>query len=103
MTRDRLDLLREADAIVMGALHSHGVYDDIWQCPTVLVPLAIGGQGRELAIIRPVLSVRAMTARPAELPAGLLREVRDAILALPGISGVAYDLTSKPPGTIEWE
>ncbi len=103
MTRERLDLLREADAIVMGALRRHGVYDDVWQCPTVLVPLSVDGEGRELVIVRPVLSVRAMTARPAALPEAVLREIRDAILALPGVSGLAYDLTSKPPGTIEWE
>ncbi|MFT4627340.1 MAG: GMP synthase (glutamine-hydrolyzing) [Myxococcota bacterium] len=103
MTRDRLDLLREADAIVMDALRRHGVYDDVWQCPTVAVPMSIGGEGRELIILRPVLSVRAMTARPARLPEALLAEVRDAIAALPGVSGVALDLTSKPPGTIEWE
>ncbi|OYV67414.1 MAG: hypothetical protein B7Z74_09630 [Deltaproteobacteria bacterium 21-66-5] len=62
-----------------------------------------GGQGREFVVIRPVLSERAMTARPALLPQPLLDELRDQILALPGISGVALDVTTKPPGTIEWE
>jgi GMP synthase (glutamine-hydrolysing) len=103
VTRERLDLLREADAIVMAGLARHGLYDSIWQCPTVLVPLAIDGRGRELAIVRPIHSERAMTATPAELPAGLLVELRRALLALPGVSGLALDVTTKPPGTIEWE
>ncbi|HLF57563.1 MAG TPA: glutamine-hydrolyzing GMP synthase, partial [Thermoanaerobaculia bacterium] len=72
-------------------------------CPTVLVPLEIDGAGRELVIVRPIRSERGMTAMPAELPAALLAELRRELLALPGVSGFAYDLTTKPPGTIEWE
>jgi GMP synthase (glutamine-hydrolysing) len=102
-TRERLDLLREADAIVMSALFRYGAYDQIWQCPTVLVPLEIDGQGRELAIVRPIRSERGMTAAPAELAPALLAELERGLLALDGISGFAYDLTTKPPGTIEWE
>jgi GMP synthase (glutamine-hydrolysing) len=103
MTRPRLDLLREADALVMDGLRRHGLYDAIWQCPTVLVPLEIDGAGRELVIVRPIHSERGMTATPAELPDGLVAELRGTILALPGVSGLALDVTSKPPGTIEWE
>ncbi len=103
VTRARLDLLREADAIVMDGLRRHGLYRQVWQCPTVLVPLELDGRGREFVIIRPVLSERAMTARPALLTRKLLDELRSAILGLPGISGVAIDVTTKPPGTIEWE
>jgi GMP synthase (glutamine-hydrolysing) len=103
MVRERLDLLREADHLVMEGLQRHGLYDDIWQCPTAMLPLEIDGKGRELVVIRPVLSERAMTARPAELPAGLLEELRESILMLEGVSAVAIDLTGKPPGTIEWE
>ncbi len=103
MSRGRLDLLRECDHIVMEGLRRHGLYDQVWQCPTVLVPLEIDGHGEELCIIRPIRSERAMTATAAELPAALLAELRREILALPGISGLTYDLTSKPPGTIEWE
>ncbi len=103
MTRDRLDLLRECDHLVMAGLRRHGLYDRIWQCPTVLAPLEIDGRGRELCIIRPVLSERAMTATAAELPQELLDDLRRDILDLPDISGLMYDLTSKPPGTIEWE
>ncbi|MCK5483818.1 MAG: glutamine-hydrolyzing GMP synthase, partial [Gemmatimonadetes bacterium] len=103
MTRGRLDLLREADHVVMEGLLSHGLYDEIWQCPTVLVPLDLKGDGGELVVVRPVYSKRAMTAAPVELPAALVDELRRDILGLDGVSGLALDITSKPPGTIEWE
>ena len=103
MTRERLDLLREADALVMDGLRRHGLYDAIWQCPTVLVPLSLDGRGRELVIVRPIESERGMTAVPAPLPEALLAELRDAILELAGVAGLAIDVTSKPPGTIEGE
>ncbi len=103
MTRDRLDLLREADHLVMEGLRRHGIYGDIWQCPTVLVPLALGDTDGETVVLRPIRSARAMTATPVQLPEALLEELRTSILALPGVSGLALDITSKPPGTIEWE
>lgn len=103
MTRDRLDLLREADHLVMEGLRRHGLYDEIWQCPTVLVPLALGDEEGETIVLRPIRSARAMTATPVELPESLLDELRASILALPGVTGLALDITSKPPGTIEWE
>jgi GMP synthase (glutamine-hydrolysing) len=103
ITRERLDLLRAADALVMEGLRRHGLYDAIWQCPTVLVPLEVDGAGRELVIVRPIHSERGMTAAPATLPAALLDELRAGVLALPGVSGLALDVTTKPPGTIEWE
>jgi GMP synthase (glutamine-hydrolysing) len=103
ITVDRLDILREADFVVMQGLKRHGIYDRIWQCPTVLLPLQIDGTGRELCIVRPIFSERAMTASPAPLPPLLLDELREQILSLPGVAGLAVDLTSKPPGTIEWE
>jgi GMP synthase (glutamine-hydrolysing) len=103
VTAARLALLREADHIVMEGLRRHGLYDHIWQCPTVLVPLEVDSAGREFVIVRPIHSERGMTARPAALPEALLAELRDRILHLPGVSGLALDITSKPPGTIEWE
>jgi len=103
ITRERLDLLREADALVMDGLARHGLVREVWQCPTVLVPLELDGRGPETVVIRPVRSERAMTAQPARLPPALLEELRREILALPGVSGLFLDLTSKPPGTIEWE
>jgi GMP synthase (glutamine-hydrolysing) len=103
MTRARLDLLRAADAIVMREVERAGLMRAIWQFPTVMLPLAIGGRGEELVILRPVLSERGMTARPAALPPGVIDAIRGPILALNGVSGLVLDLTTKPPGTIEWE
>lgn len=103
MTRARLDLLRRADALVMHAVERHGLMRAIWQFPTVMLPLSLDGRGEELVILRPVLSERGMTARPAPLPPALIDEIREPILSLPGVSGLVLDLTTKPPGTIEWE
>lgn len=103
MTRERLDLLREADAIVMESLERNGLYDDVWQCPTVLVPVSFDGVEGELIVVRPIRSMRAMTATPVELPVSVVEELREKLLALPGVGGLALDLTAKPPGTIEWE
>jgi GMP synthase (glutamine-hydrolysing) len=103
VTRERLEILRRADHAVMMGLRRHGLYELVWQCPTVLVPLDLDGQGRELVVVRPVQSKRAMTATAVELPAALLGELRDELGGLEGVSGIALDLTSKPPGTIEWE
>lgn len=103
MTKARLDLLREADAIVMESLERNGLYDDIWQCPTVLVPVSFDDVEGELVVVRPIRSMRAMTATPVELPPVVIEELREALLGLPGVGGLALDLTAKPPGTIEWE
>jgi len=103
VTRQRLDLLREVDARVTEALRHHGLYDEVWQCPTVLAPLEVDGRGRELVIVRPIRSARGMTATPVALPAAMRDELRREILELDGVSGLALDVTSKPPGTIEWE
>ncbi|MEK6629510.1 MAG: hypothetical protein AABY89_02115, partial [Acidobacteriota bacterium] len=103
VTRHRVDLLREADHIVMEGLRRHGLYDSIWQCPTVLVPMEADKAGSEFVIVRPIHSERAMTATPAELTPALVAELRTQILRLPEVSGLALDITTKPPGTIEWE
>ena len=103
VTRERLDVLREADHLVMTALERHGLYDQIWQCPTVLVPVTFDDADGEMVVIRPVQSQRAMTASPVELPAAVLAELHERVMALDGVGTVALDLTSKPPGTIEWE
>ena len=65
-------------------------------------PKLDGAEG-ETVVVRPVRSARAMTATPVELPEALLEELREKILRLPGVSGLLLDVTSKPPGTIEWE
>jgi len=103
VTRSRLDLLREADAIVMDGLRDAGFYDEVWQCPTVLAPIRIGENDGETVILRPVHSARAMTATPVELSPSLLTRLARDIGALDGVGAVTLDLTSKPPGTIEWE
>jgi GMP synthase (glutamine-hydrolysing) len=102
-TRERLDVLREADHIVMEGLRGAGLYDEVWQCPTVLAPLELAGAQGETVILRPVHSARAMTAAPVELPRELLASMAAGIGALDGVGAVMLDVTSKPPGTIEWE
>jgi GMP synthase PP-ATPase subunit len=87
----------------MDGLAGHGLLREIWQCPTVLLPLRLDGRGSEVVVLRPVLSERAMTARPADLPSALIAQLRAPLLALPGVCGLLLDLSTKPPGTIEWE
>jgi GMP synthase PP-ATPase subunit len=76
---------------------------EIWQCPTVLLPVSVDGRGSELVVLRPVHSERAMTARPAWPGADCVAEVTRAIMEFDEVGAVAIDATTKPPGTIEWE
>ena len=103
VTRRRLDLLREVDDIVMRALERHALMSEVWQCPTVLVPVSLDGRGNELVVIRPVHSERAMTARPAWIGEACATEIRNAVMAYDPVAAVAIDATTKPPATIEWE
>jgi len=103
VTRRRLDLLRDLDDIVMGTLERRGLMTTVWQCPTVLVPLALDGRGQELVVIRPVQSERGMTARPAWIGEDCAGEIAGALRAFAPVGGVAIDATTKPPATIEWE
>ncbi|MBR9707015.1 MAG: glutamine-hydrolyzing GMP synthase, partial [Candidatus Diapherotrites archaeon] len=102
VSRDRVDLLREADAIVMQKLEQTGLMKEVWQFPTVLLPLSVNGTG-ESVVLRPVYSKRAMTAKFADLPWAFVDSVSREIRQLKGIGAVFYDVTNKPPGTIEWE
>ncbi|MCD6334022.1 MAG: glutamine-hydrolyzing GMP synthase [Candidatus Latescibacteria bacterium] len=102
LTKERLDLLREGDAIAMHALEEHSLMDTIWQMPVVLIPLSPDGE-KESIVLRPVVSREAMTARFSEIPMDVALKMADNISALPGIEAVFYDVTHKPPGTIEWE
>ncbi len=102
LTRTRADLLREADAIVHAAMEREGLLRSIWQFPVVLLPCGVTPGGQSI-VLRPVESQEAMTANAAALPPDMLRRVTHDLLQLPGIDCVFYDLTSKPPGTIEWE
>jgi GMP synthase PP-ATPase subunit len=103
VTRERLDLLRELDDIVMRGLERHGLMKVVWQCPTILVPLRLDGHGSELVVLRPVHSERAMTARPAWIGEACAAELTEALMAFAPVAGVAIDATTKPPATIEWE
>ena len=102
LTYQRLDVLREADAIAMRALDRAGLMSAVSQMPTVLVPLTTDGQD-EIVILRPITTPDFMTARFAELPHSLVRDMADEILDLPSVAAVGYDITHKPPGTVEWE
>ena len=102
LTRDRLDLLRRADAIGMEALERHGLMREVTQMPTVLLPLSSDGV-QESVVLRPIATSDFMTARFCRLPAAFLDDVCERLLALADIEAVFYDITHKPPGTVEWE
>ncbi len=98
--RDALDLLRAVDALCTESLRNENLYTTVWQMPVVLLPLDKGG--RPVFVLRPVLSSEAMTARFAELPFPVLDALGEKIRA-GGAGALLYDVTHKPPGTIEWE
>ncbi len=111
VTPERADLLRKADAIVREEVRKAGLERDIWQVFAVLLAdvRSVGVMGDERTyghpvIVRAVTSDDAMTADWARLPYDLLEKLSSRIInEVPGINRVAYDITSKPPGTIEWE
>lgn len=102
LTPERLDRLRRADAIVRRLAHDSGFDRSIWQFPVVLLPLGSAGRP-DSVVLRPIDSVDGMTARAVRMPAGLLDRMVAELEAVDGIGGVFYDLTNKPPATIEWE
>ncbi len=102
LTRDRISLLQQADKVVMDFIGEVGIDRDIWQFPTVLIPLGVGDEG-ESVVLRPVCSEEAMTANFYQMEFEKLRELVKRLSSLRGISGIFYDVTNKPPGTIEWE
>ncbi len=110
VTPEKCDLLREADAIFIEELHHHNIYDDIWQAFAVLLPVkAVGVMGDErtyenVISLRAVTSVDGMTADWARIDPEILATVSDRIIRnVPGVNRVVYDISSKPPATIEWE
>ena len=110
LTKQRLDTLRQADAIIEQEIVAAGLYDDIWQSFGVLLPVrSVGVMGdqrtyEEALAIRAVHSKDGMTADWVKLPYELLAKMSERIInEVRGINRVTYDITSKPPGTIEWE
>ena len=111
VTKERLDLLREADAIVREEITAAGKDAEIWQCPVVLLAdvrsVGVQGDGRSYGhpiVLRPVSSEDAMTADWSRLPYELLAKISNRITnEVQGVNRVVLDITSKPPGTIEWE
>ena len=111
VTADRLDILRRADAIARQELTRAGLDRDIWQMPVVLLAdvrsVGVQGDGRTYGhpiVIRPVTSEDAMTADWARLPYEVMERISTRITnEVAEVNRVTVDITSKPPGTIEWE
>ncbi|HIJ59616.1 MAG TPA: glutamine-hydrolyzing GMP synthase [Nitrospirae bacterium] len=110
ITAEKLNLLREADAIVLEEIKNAGLYRKIWQAFAVILPVkSVGVMGDErtyeyTAAIRAVTSLDGMTADWANIPYDVLGTISNRIInEVKGINRVVYDITSKPPGTIEWE
>ena len=103
ITKERLRVLQEADALVNQTLFEKNLLREIWQFPVVLLPIEINGRPGETIVLRPVSSTEAMTANFYPMDKTLVHDLVQKIQALPGISAVLYDITNKPPGTIEWE
>ena len=102
LTAERLARLRVADAVVRRLSHESGYDRAVWQFPVILIPLGTAA-APDSVVLRPVDSVDGMTARSVAMDDGLLRRMCAGILGIDGVAGVFYDLTHKPPGTIEWE
>jgi GMP synthase (glutamine-hydrolysing) len=110
VTAERLEILRRADAVLQDEIRSAGLYRELWQSFAVLPAIhsvGVMGDARTYAypiVIRAVTSDDAMTADWARLPYDLLEKISNRIInEVPGVNRVALDITSKPPGTIEWE
>ncbi len=110
VTEDHLNTLREADAVVVEEIRRAGLYDKVWQAFAVLLPVrsvGVMGDGRTYGLtvaVRVVESEDAMTADWVRLPGDVLERISTRIVnEVPGVTRVVYDVSSKPPGTIEWE
>lgn len=110
VTEERLHVLREADAVVREEIRASGLYDTIWQAFAVLLPVkTVGVMGDErtyenVVAVRAVQSLDGMTADWVQLPYDLLNRISNRIInEVRGVNRVVYDISSKPPATIEWE
>jgi GMP synthase (glutamine-hydrolysing) len=102
LTTDRVALLRAADDQVTRIVRAHGLYDAIWQFPVGMLPLGTA-PGREAIVLRPVNSRDGMTADYARLPDVVVQEIARALATLSRVDAILYDVTNKPPATIELE
>ena len=102
ITDERLARLRHADAVVRRLSHETGFDSHVWQFPVILIPIG-SDSAPDSVVLRPIHSVDGMTAQVVRMPDELLDRITKELLAIHGICGVFYDLTHKPPGTIEWE
>jgi GMP synthase (glutamine-hydrolysing) len=98
----RLERLRQADAIVRRISEESGFEEKVWQFPVVLLPVGVAGRP-DSVVLRPIDSVDGMTAKAVPMPEIILEQMKNELLAVEGLCAVFYDLTHKPPGTIEWE
>jgi len=110
VTPERVALLQEADDIVVSEIKNAGLYTKVWQSFAVLLPvMSVGVMGDQrtyayTCALRAVHSEDGMTADVVELPWDLLKRIANRLVnEVRGINRVVYDITSKPPGTIEWE
>jgi GMP synthase (glutamine-hydrolysing) len=102
LTEERLNLLRRADGIVRKLTRESGFDALTWQNPVILMPVGALNDHNSI-VLRPIHSVDGMTASVVRMPADLLEKIVQELRTFTGIAGVFYDLTNKPPGTIEWE
>ncbi|MAG22158.1 MAG: glutamine-hydrolyzing GMP synthase [Candidatus Diapherotrites archaeon] len=102
LNASRIEVLREADAIAMNETQENGMMKEIWQFPTVMMPLHVNEKGESI-VLRPVESLEAMTARFYPMKYEVLQKIVKKIMALESVSSIFYDVTHKPPATIEWE
>ena len=110
VSKEKVKLLQEADDIYISSLQEEGLYNDVWQAATILLPIkSVGVMGDERTyeytiVLRAVTSLDGMTADWSRLPNKFLAEVSNKIInKVKGINRVVYDISSKPPATIEWE
>ncbi len=110
INREKLEVLKEADSIFIEGLKSNGLYDKVWQAGVILLPVqSVGVMGDErtyenAVVLRAVGSTDGMTADWSHLPYDFLASVSNEIInKVKGINRVVYDISSKPPATIEWE
>ena len=110
VTKDKLDILKEADYIYRNSLHEHNLYNSIWQAFCVLLPVSTVGVMGDFRTYESVIALRAvesadgMTANWFHMPSYVLEDISTKITNnVKGVNRIVYDISNKPPSTIEWE